>query len=100
MDTRLADGAYYSEGYAVEWALKACIAKRTRRHDFPDKKDIDASYTHNLKDLIKVANLEVARLYEANRDPIFRNNWDLVPQWSEHSRYWSMVLKRLKRLWG
>ncbi|HLF84399.1 MAG TPA: HEPN domain-containing protein [Blastocatellia bacterium] len=31
-------GAYYLAGYVVECALKACIAKRTKRHDFPDRK--------------------------------------------------------------
>jgi HEPN domain-containing protein len=29
------DAAYYLAGYAVECALKACIAKQTMRHDFP-----------------------------------------------------------------
>ncbi|MDQ2843404.1 MAG: HEPN domain-containing protein [Acidobacteriota bacterium] len=81
------DGAYYLSGYAVECALKACIAKGTQRYDFPDKKSVDASYTHNLKDLIRVANLELARLEEARTNPEFRNNWDVVQQWSEHSRY-------------
>jgi len=83
----LPDGAYYLAGYAVECALKACIAKATQRHEFPDKKSVDASHTHNLRDLIKVANLELARLEVAKRDPAFRNHWDLVQQWSEHSRY-------------
>jgi HEPN domain-containing protein len=81
------DGAYYLAGYAVECALKACIARGTERHEFPDKKTVDASHTHNLRDLIKVANLELARLEEAKRDPLFRNHWDLVQRWSEHSRY-------------
>ena len=31
------EGAYYLAGYSVECALKACIARRTREHDFPDK---------------------------------------------------------------
>lgn len=31
------DGAYYLAGYAMECALKACIAKRTREYDFPEK---------------------------------------------------------------
>jgi hypothetical protein len=31
------DGAYYLAGYAVECALKACIAKLTNLHDFPPK---------------------------------------------------------------
>ena len=30
--------AYYLCGYAVDGRLKACIAKQTRRYDFPDKK--------------------------------------------------------------
>ncbi|MGP8244963.1 MAG: hypothetical protein ACLQVN_10650 [Bryobacteraceae bacterium] len=51
--TGFPDGAYYLAGYAVECALKACIARGTRRHDFPDKGSVDASYTHKLKDLVK-----------------------------------------------
>jgi HEPN domain-containing protein len=65
------DGAYYLAGYAVECTLKACIARGTQRHEFPDKKTVDASHTHNLRDLIKVANLEFERLEEAKRDPLF-----------------------------
>ena len=30
-------GAYYLTGYAAECALKACIAKRTQKYNFPDK---------------------------------------------------------------
>jgi HEPN domain-containing protein len=44
----LPDGAYYLAGYAVECALKACIAKRTREHDFADKKLVNDSHTHDL----------------------------------------------------
>ena len=57
-------GASYSSlaGYAVECALKARIAKATRKHDFPDTKKADASHRHNLRELLKVANLEEARL--------------------------------------
>jgi len=29
------EGAYYLAGYAVECAIKACIAKKTQIHDFP-----------------------------------------------------------------
>lgn len=28
-------GAYYLCGYAIEYALKACIAKQTKAEDFP-----------------------------------------------------------------
>lgn len=83
----LSDGAYYLAGYAVECGLKACIARNTRRYDFPDKKSVDASHTHNLRDLVRVANLEPLRLEQAKADSVFRDNWDLVQQWSEQSRY-------------
>lgn len=81
------DGAYYLAGYSVECGLKACIAKQTRRFDFPDKKNVDASHTHDLKALVRIANLEPSRLQAAKSDPSFRDNWDLVQQWSEQSRY-------------
>ena len=31
------DGAYYLAVYAVECALKACIARHTKRFEFPDR---------------------------------------------------------------
>jgi HEPN domain-containing protein len=92
------NGAYYLAGYAIECALKACIARTTQRYDFPDKKSVDASYTHDLNALIKVANLESARVQEAGRDPIFRNHWDVVRQWSEHSRYRRHTLEMANEL--
>jgi HEPN domain-containing protein len=52
------DGAYYLAGYAVECALKACIAKSTQRHDFPDKVRANRSHTHNVRELINVAGLK------------------------------------------
>jgi hypothetical protein len=82
-----ADGAYYLAGYAIECALKACIAKRTRRHEFPDKKTVDSSYTHNLKELVRVANLEGLRAARVKSDSIFRVNWETAQDWSEQSRY-------------
>ncbi|MEJ7606257.1 MAG: HEPN domain-containing protein [Bryobacteraceae bacterium] len=83
----LYDGAYYLAGYAAECALKACIAKKTARYDFPDKKNVLESYTHVLRDLIKAAGLEGVRLGRAAQDEQFRNNWDIVQLWSEQSRY-------------
>ena len=80
-------GAYYLAGYCIECALKACIAKATRRHEFPDKKRADLSYTHNLRDLLRVAGLEKTQEQAAQRDPVFLKKWDIVPLWSERSRY-------------
>jgi len=83
----LSDGAYYLAGYTVECALKACIAKGTQRHEFPEKKKVESSHSHNLRELIKVAGLEEARIEQAGRSPEFRANWDVVQSWSEQSRY-------------
>jgi HEPN domain-containing protein len=49
------DGAYYLAGYAVECALKACIAKQTQRHDFPEKQIVIDSHTHDLTKLLDPA---------------------------------------------
>lgn len=87
LDAGLSDGAYYLAGYAVECALKACIAKGTQRYEFPEKRKVDASYSHSLRELVKVANLEEARVDRANRDPDFRSSWDVAQTWSEQSRY-------------
>ena len=37
LESKCYEGTYYLIGYAVEFALKACIAKQTREYDFPDK---------------------------------------------------------------
>jgi hypothetical protein len=83
----LFDGAYCLAGYAVECALKACIAKGTRRGEFPERKKVESSHSHNLLQLITVAKLDGEHDAQAERDPVFQNNWDFVRSWSEQSRY-------------
>jgi len=80
-------GAYYLAGYAVECALKACIAKQVKRHDFPDKKSMNDAHTHDLEKLSGLANLESSRLALAQANENFRKNWDIITSWSEASRY-------------
>ena len=81
------DGAYYLAGYAVECALKACIAKGTQRYEFPDKQKVNDSYTHKLAALVGVAALETALRDRGKKDAEFRRNWDVVKSWTEESRY-------------
>jgi HEPN domain-containing protein len=81
------DGAHYLSGYIIECALKACIAKQTQRHQFPDKKTADASHTHKLEDLLRVAQLGDAHREEVRANLIFEANWNVVRDWSEQSRY-------------
>jgi HEPN domain-containing protein len=81
------DGAYYLAGYVVECALKACIAKQTKRYDFPNKRIAIDSYTHDLNQLIRVAGLQPHLETEMRRDADFAVNWAIVKDWSEESRY-------------
>jgi HEPN domain-containing protein len=80
------DGAYYLAGYAVECALKACIAKRTQLHDFPEKGS-HRYYSHDLEDLFGFADLrlELEQALAANQQ--MNANWIVVKNWSEESRY-------------
>jgi HEPN domain-containing protein len=81
-------GAYYLAGFAVECALKACIAKRTRRHDFPaDEEYVGKVYTHNLDQLLKLAHLDAQLDADMKARPQLANNWDLVRRWKVDSRY-------------
>jgi len=81
------DGSYYLSGYCIECALKACIARKTQKHEFPDKKTADASHTHRLEDLLKVAQLMDFHRAQTRASLIFEANWNLVRDWSEQSRY-------------
>jgi len=80
-------GAYYLAGYAVECALKACIAKQIRRHDFPDKKLVSDSYTHDLVKLVGIAGLKSKLDVALAADKTFELNWTIVRDWSEEDRY-------------
>ena len=82
------EGAYYLCGYAVECALKARIAKLTKRYDFPpNKKTIEKIYTHDLDTLVIEAKLQTELQQEIKSDPTFAGNWYTVKDWSEQSRY-------------
>jgi hypothetical protein len=81
------DGAYYLIGYAVECALKACIAKQIKKFDFPDKKLVVDSHTHNLEQLLSVSGLKQLHRQEMDGNTDFEVNWAVVRDWSEQSRY-------------
>ena len=82
------DAAYYLAGYAIECALKACIARKTNKYDFPpNRKTIDQFYSHDLRDLISAAGLTLefeSKLKENNSFQLF---WTVVKNWNEKSRY-------------
>lgn len=80
-------GAYYLAGYTVECALKACIAKQTLRHDFPNKERANTSWSHSLTALIQVAGLQTSLDAERKSDPQFDANWSVVKDWRTDTRY-------------
>jgi HEPN domain-containing protein len=81
-------GGYYLAGYAVECALKACIAKLTNRYDFPpDRKAIDNIYVHKLETLMKSAQLWPRFTVDMKADPKLERYWTVVQAWSESQRY-------------
>lgn len=51
-------GAYYLAGYAVELAIKSCIAKHIRSGFIPDRNFVNRIYQHKLDDLIGLAGLK------------------------------------------
>ncbi len=80
-------GAYYLAGYAIECALKACIAKGIQRHDFPDKTMVLKSHSHNLKDLLGVAQLDGRLEADMLLNSRLAASWSFLVSWSERSRY-------------
>jgi HEPN domain-containing protein len=79
--------AYYVAGYAVECALKACIAKLMKSEEFPDKKFAEKCCTHNLAQLLDLAGLKADFDAALRADPDLADNWDTVKEWHEESRY-------------
>lgn len=81
-------GAYYLAGYAIECALKACIAKKTRRHQFPlGREYVNKVYDHSLQELLKVADLQTALENEIKTNRAFQIYWEVVKDWNVASRY-------------
>lgn len=87
LDNGYWEGAYYLAGYAVECALKACIAKQTREYDFPTLKVVKDSYTHNLEKLVGPAGLRKEFDDELERNRQFAEYWGVVKDWDEEARY-------------
>jgi HEPN domain-containing protein len=82
------EGAYYLTGLAVECAVKACIARNTRRHDFPPPQNtVRDIYSHDLAKLIKLAGLQGALDTETTKNSSLNKNWAVIKDWKNESRY-------------
>lgn len=86
LDAGFPEGAYYLAGYAIECALKSCIAKRTQAEEFPER-DAHKYYKHDLQELLAHARLKHDLESEMQLDPLLKENWNVLENWSEESRY-------------
>lgn len=82
-----ASSAYYLAGYALEFALKACISKQMQSAVIPDKNFIKDIYTHNLGTLLGLAGLNTQFTADSKINPKLAANWAKVTQWNGESRY-------------
>ena len=80
-------GAYYLAGYAVECALKACIAKLMKSEEFPDRNFAEKCWTHDFEKLVTLAGLKDQRDADSQADADLSANWGTVKDWTESSRY-------------
>ena len=94
-------GAYYVCGYAVECALKSCIARQTNQHDFPDKTVAEKSYSHDLIKLLDVAGLKLQLQLDTTpaANPALGVNWQYVKDWNERARYQQKTEAQARRLY-
>jgi hypothetical protein len=94
-------GAYYLAGYAVEYGLKSCILAYVERTGiiFEDRKYAEKCWTHDLEDLVKLADLDRPLGLATAANPVLEGNWKIVAEWSELSRYQRKRHHEAKRLY-
>jgi hypothetical protein len=67
--------------------LKACVARKTERFEFPDKPRAELSWNHDLRKLLGAAGLAKQLTADAGANPDLAANWAMVVNWTEASRY-------------
>lgn len=92
LDNKCHEGAFYLAGYAVECALKACIAKKTKRFEFPPRNS-GKLYEHQPGLLVALAGLQSALDAEMRSVKAFRDNWAVVKDWTVDARYETKIAR-------
>jgi hypothetical protein len=105
LDARRWDAAYYVAGYAVEFALKACILKRLGAapeliFEEKNRRFSENCWTHGIEELVKLADLKDARDADADANPSLGRNWLVVKDWGEKSRYQTTPHQKAKKLYN
>ena len=87
LQTGRSSSAYYLAGYAVELALKACVAKAFQPNAIPDKAFVNEIYTHSLERLLSTAGLLPPFSADSKADPQLATAWGIASKWRDSSRY-------------
>jgi HEPN domain-containing protein len=98
---KLWGGAYYLAGHAVECGVKACILLYVEQNGiiFEDRKYAEKCWTHDLQELVSLARLEEPPGRAIAANPAMAQNWTIVKDWSELSRYLRTPHHKAKRLY-
>jgi HEPN domain-containing protein len=89
--------AYYLLGYAVECALKACVAQQFRTDEVPDRKLVNSFYTHRLDELLSISGAKSEFETRARSDSNFERNWSAAREWNEVVRYDLLITESVAR---
>lgn len=84
LDAQRYDIAAYLCGYVLEMALKACVCRRLRVHEYPEKELHGQFKTHVVDDLLLLAGLKDEVSSKKHRN---LQNWSVVSGWKPESRY-------------
>ena len=104
VDRRLADAhvlmskrryaaAYYIAGYAVECAIKVCIAGQFRKNTIPDKNLVNNTYKHDFGILMKTAGIFSQLEQNIETDAGLYSSWNVVKDWRPEIRYETSVTR-------
>jgi len=99
LDAEAYPGAFYLAGYAVECALKSCIAKKFKEHEFPDGDFVNSIYSHKLDQLLRHAGLEHEPEITVGSKSQLWEYWSYVKTWNESKRYEEPTPEEAKELY-
>lgn len=94
LENRRYGACYYLSGYAVECALKACIARQFKSRTIPDPRIVKAVYQHDLEQLVRIAGLQPDLDAAARTDPDLQLKWLVAADWAPDARYRVSITKR------
>ncbi len=79
--------SYYLAGYAIEFALKACVSKQFSVDTIPYRALVNKLYTHDYSVLVGLAGLKDLLANHIKAHPDFGASWAICNEWTPDARY-------------